>query len=84
MKDQAIKAKNETEKLISFPEAMYLKKTAQNYDVKVSYQIVDGRPVIHIRDFEFTTFRKALECLQHIVEREVVSASVESREELAA
>lgn len=52
-------------KRITSAEASYLQHMGEIQGVKVSIGFVDGYPVLHIRDFEFWTFEKALMFLKH-------------------
>ncbi len=63
----------ESIKRITYLEAKYLKHVAAQSDVKVSLQILDKTPLLHIQDNEFTTFAQALMFLQYVVPQVVVS-----------
>lgn len=58
---------------ITTPNVRYLKHAGQEIDVKVTFKIVNGEPVLYIRDGEFFTFEHALTFLKHIVETEICS-----------
>lgn len=54
----------EVPKPITFPDAKYLKAWGKMYGPKVSIVVRDNHPFIHIMDFEFDCFSKALAFLQ--------------------
>ncbi len=51
----------------------YLKHEGRINEVKVSVRMMNREPIIFIRDQEFTACKKALVCLQHIVETEMIA-----------
>ena len=52
-------------KRLTSAEALYLKRAGRLQGTKVSVGWANGEPVLHIRDYEFATFDKALLFLQH-------------------
>lgn len=66
--------------MIRTPEAKYLKHAGNEMDVKVTIRIVDGFPMIYIRDYEFFGFQQALKCLQRIAADEVIREEALSEE----
>jgi hypothetical protein len=55
----------------------YLKHCGELIGVKVTIRIVDGYPMIYIRDLEFTDYNRALQYLRHIAESECVLYTLE-------
>jgi imidazoleglycerol phosphate dehydratase HisB len=56
-----------SQKFITSIEARYLKSVAAEADIKVTITVADGTPVLHIMDYEFRTFDRALNFIQHML-----------------
>jgi hypothetical protein len=70
LKHGSIEQRRAADPWIETYEAAYLKKSGAKLGVKVSIDIVDRgngwRPVIHMRDFEFKTFKDATRFLRYV------------------
>jgi len=66
---------------MTYQDAVYLKHAGETLDVKVTIKNIIGIPLIYMRDFEFNSFKKALNFLRYVSETEMVH--IETKKEMA-